>query len=91
MGYQTFVKLIENFHPKVGHGIGLENLRMVINYELPFNECELHFDYFHKAGKCDRSQPSFVVNMVERRDIEMMETLERFFRIRFIKLKLPEC
>ena len=74
----------------VGQGIGLENLRVIINYELPFKANELHFDYFHKVAKCDRSQPSFVVNMVAHNEFTFVRTLEKFFKIRFIQLSLAE-
>lgn len=73
------------------HGIGLKNVRLVINYELfswRDSEQRCHQDYLHKACKCYQTKVGFAVNMVENRDQERVSSLESFFKIRLIQLKL---
>lgn len=73
----------------VGHGIRLEKVRMVINYELfTPGDNELFYGYLHKVCKCDTSLPGFVVSMAEDRDIHLIQALEKLLKFRLIRLKL---
>lgn len=70
-------------------GIQSDDLSMVINFNFPNLKSRFVFhEYFHKIAKCkfDKPTKNIVINMIDNDTFELVERLEKFFRIQMIEL-----
>ena len=76
----------------VCHGISLDDVSVVVNYDLPSNHDFLPVEYLHYISTCNTANrtPAFVVNMVDSKSVHQMKRVESYYQIRMIDLKLSD-
>ena len=68
------------------HGIQLDNLSIVINFDLPVFR-KSHLEYFHRMTKCTtRDRPCFVINIVDAYSKKKLIRVEKNCQVKIIKL-----
>ena len=71
-----------------GRGIDVEELELVVNYDLPYDA----EDYVHRIGRTGRAgRKGMAVTFVTGRDIHKVQFLEKFTRTRIQRGKLPSA
>jgi ATP-dependent RNA helicase DeaD len=69
-----------------GRGIDVEELELVVNYDLPYDA----EDYVHRIGRTGRAgRKGMALTFVSGRDIHKLQFLEKFMRTRIQRGKLP--
>ncbi len=71
----------------VSRGIDIDDIRLVINYDVP-NDCE---DYVHRIGRTARANnDGCAITFVSEKEQKQFKTIENFLKKSIYKIPLPE-
>lgn len=86
--FNTIKKAILVLVYPLTHGIALDKLSIVINYDLPPSYSYLNVEYFHRIARCTNhdEKPNFIVNLVDERSKANIAKLENFLGTKMIHL-----
>ena len=79
-------------HYPLTHGIRLNDVRMVINFDLPAISSNLIVEYVHKMKRCETSEerPCFAVNLSDSYTGRQLSRIQKFFKYKLIRLNLSD-
>ena len=74
----------------LSHGISIDDVCFVINYNLPLCSRTLYIEYIHRICKCTASneRKASVINFIDDQSVHHFEKLENYFKITMTRLNL---
>lgn len=72
----------------VAHGISLDAVNVVINFDLPQDGDFLPVEYMHRISKCNTAveKPAFVYNLVDKKQRNKVDRIKNYFRTEMVDL-----
>ena len=77
----------------IGHGIPLNDVSVLINFDLPTDDDFLPVEYLHRLSKCNtvNEKPAFIVNLVDPDSKSRLKRLEDYYKTEMMFLELENA